>query len=49
MRLKISVAVRLITVAVRLDIVAVRLETMVECVFRFKRSCIGEIRIKNDY
>ncbi|MFQ6652671.1 hypothetical protein Gotur_024423 [Gossypium turneri] len=47
--LKTAVAVRLVTVAVRLDIVTVRLETMVECVFGFKRSCSGEVRIKNDY
>ncbi|MBA0853040.1 hypothetical protein Goshw_012667, partial [Gossypium schwendimanii] len=30
------------TVAARLGIVVVRLETMVECVFEFKRSCSGE-------
>ncbi|MBA0570249.1 hypothetical protein Golob_003928, partial [Gossypium lobatum] len=41
-RLKIAVAVRLITVAVRLNNVAVRLETMVECVFGFKSSCSSE-------
>ncbi|MFQ6635820.1 hypothetical protein Gotur_010205, partial [Gossypium turneri] len=41
-RLKTAVAVRLVTVAVRLDNVAVRLETMVKCVFGFKRSCSGE-------
>ncbi|MBA0625378.1 hypothetical protein Godav_010581, partial [Gossypium davidsonii] len=34
-RLKTAVAVRLVTVAVRL-------ETIVECVFGFKRSCSGE-------
>ncbi|MFQ6635039.1 hypothetical protein Gotur_012409, partial [Gossypium turneri] len=48
-RLKIAVAVRLVTIAVRLDTVAVRLEIMVECVFGFKRSYSGEVRIKNDY
>ncbi|MBA0624317.1 hypothetical protein Godav_009700, partial [Gossypium davidsonii] len=40
--LKTAVAMRLVTVAGRLDIVAVRLETMVECVFGFKRSCSSE-------
>lgn len=41
-RLKIAVAVKLVTVAVRL-------ETIVECVFEFKRSCNGEMRMKNNY
>ncbi|KHG11380.1 hypothetical protein F383_11016 [Gossypium arboreum] len=34
---------------VRLDTIAVRLETTVECVFGFKLSCSGELRIENDY
>lgn len=49
MRLQTIVAMRLVITVVRLNTVAVRLEIVMGCVFVFKRSCSGKVRIENDY